>query len=52
MCGCGHDEHDHAAIIRNLVWDRLTPQDRVLIMTTAESLTEGRLETGELWTSE
>ncbi len=51
MCGCGHDQHDHAAIVRNKVGDLLSPQERIDIMTAAESLVEGRLETGELWVS-
>jgi TRAP-type C4-dicarboxylate transport system substrate-binding protein len=44
---CGHDEHDHAAIVRNLVWDKLTPADRVVIMNTAEAVAEARLELEE-----
>jgi hypothetical protein len=45
---CGHDEHDHAAIIRNLVWDKLTPMDRVVMMRNAEAVVEARLELEEL----
>ena len=41
---CGHDEHDHAAIIRNLVWDKLTPMERVYIMNTAQAVVEARQE--------